>query len=140
MSPARRLADRNPFEIYLLTVTFTASVPAAAGVVLPGSIAEQLPGWPARVWAICLFVGCSCALVGLGWKRPSFTRVSVTGLLLEQVGLVMAGTTTALYGAAIILSVPERGLLAAALALAFGFACLAQAFKIQRFIKAAKPV
>lgn len=140
MSPARRLADRHPFEIYLLAWTFIVSAPASLGLVhVPGSVSEQLPEFAGRAWATGLAIGSATALIGLAWKRPTFPRLSVTGLLLEQVGLVAVGGSTVFYAAVAMFVVGLSALVPAGIVLAFGFACLAQARKIRALLKMSRP-
>lgn len=135
MSPARKLSDRHPFEIYLLSWSFIVSVPGAVGLVpVPSSVAGQLTGWPARVWMVLLALGSAVSLVGLAWHRPPFPLVSRTGLGLERVGLVTVGWATVYYAAAIVNTVMWAGLVPGGIVLAFGLACFAQARKIRRVL------
>ena len=134
--PARRLSDRHPFEVYLLLALLVSAAPAAFGFAqVPQSVEGLVPPVVGRLWAIALWAGCLVAVIGLVWRRPPFPRVSVTGLLLEQVGLTLAGTASILYGAIIVQSAGVRGLISAGAVAAFGAASLAQALKI-RFILA----
>ena len=99
--PARQLTDRHPFEVYLITFAFVSSAPGALGVTgIPPSINALLPGWSGRAWVIGLTVGCGLVLAGLAWKRPPFPRVSVTGLLLERLGLIVVGISSLFYAVA----------------------------------------
>lgn len=140
MSPARKLNDRNPFEIYLLVVAVVTSVPVMLGVApKPGSIIEQLPGWPAQVWATTLAVGSLMALAGIAWKRPGWPLISVTGLLLERVGLFAAGTATTFYSVAVVRTAGISALIPAGLMLAFGLASLVQARKIGKVLRSSRP-
>lgn len=135
MSPARRLNDRHPYEVYLLTLAFLSSLPTAAGVTSPpNSITSQLPGWPARLWAYAVLIGAATALVGLAWKRPRFPLVTVTGLLLEQVGIVILGAACTVYAVAVMFTGGTNALFAGSLTLAFGLASFAQARKIKRVL------
>lgn len=141
MSPARKLNDRNPFEMYLLGAALLTSIPPAVGLTLPpNSIAQQLPGWPARLWAFTLFAGCVTAFVGLAWPRPPWPMVSVTALGLEQVGLTIAGAATTVYGSAALATAGLVALVPAGLSLAFGLACFAQAWKIRQILRVSRPV
>lgn len=140
MSPARRLNDRNPFEIYLLVVAVVTSVPVALGVApKPGSILEQLPGWPAQIWATTLALGSLTALAGIAWKRPGWPLISVTGLLLERVGLFAAGAATTFYAVAVMLTAGRSALIPAGFMLAFGLASLAQARRIGTVVRTSRP-
>jgi hypothetical protein len=139
--PARKLSDRHPFEIFMLSTAMVSSFPAAAGFAPPpNSIAQQLPGWPSRAWAIILMLGCAIALVGLAKRRPPWPVVSVTALGFEQVGLTIAGGSTTIYALAVIASAGVPALVPAGLSLAFGLACFAQAWKIERILRDRPPL
>ena len=139
MSPMRRLSDRHPYEVYLLGWALAASVPAAFGVQPPPrSVVDQMPDWAARSWAITLMIGCIVALTGLSWRRPRATRLSVTGLTLEQVGLVIVGCATVFYSAAALLGVGWSALPPVGVVFAFGLASFAQAWKIERALRAVR--
>lgn len=140
MSPVRKLSDRHPFEIYILAYALVASVPSALGFVqVPISIAQELPGWPARLWAAGLAVGSIVALIGLAWHRPPFPFVSVTGLGLEQVGLTIVGVSAVIYGVAALTSAGAPALVPASIVFAFGVACFAQVLKIRTILSTSRP-
>lgn len=137
MSPTRRLNDRHPFELYLLSWALVGALPAALGFTpAPGSVQGQMPEWAARAWAVSLALGAATALAGLAWPRSRATRVSITGLALEQVGLVTTGCATVFYSAAAILGVGVSVLTPVGVTLAFGLASFAQAWKIERALRA----
>lgn len=139
MSPMRKLGDRHPFEIYILAACALSSLPSAVGVTeVPPSIAGDLTGWQARAWVVGLMLGSLAALFGLGWPRPAFPNISVTGLALERVGLTVVGWSTAFYAGAIIKAVGWPGIINASMALAFGLACFVQAHKIRNVLKTAR--
>lgn len=139
--PARRLNDRHPFEVYLLLALLVSAAPAAFGFAqVPQSVEGLVSPIVGRLWVITLWAGCFVALLGLAWKRPPFPRVSVTGLLLEQVGLTIAGSASILYGAIIVQSAGVRGLISAGAVAAFGLASLAQAIKIRYVLATATKV
>ena len=142
MSPRRSwsLSDRHPFEIYLLVWAFVSSLPAAIGLTpLPPTILRSVDPWQGRTWVVSLTLGCLVALIGLGWRRRSTAtgfRLSVTGLVLEQVGLVTVAAATVFYAGAASLRGGPGALPLAGIILGFGTACAAQAWKIQRVLKA----
>lgn len=141
MSPARRLNDRHPYEIYLLVFTVISTAPGALGIIdVPRSIAGQLTGWQADMWVWGLFIGSLIALAGLAWKRPPYPRITVDGLLLEAVGLVIVGGATIFYAGAVINTGGTNALYAAGVTLAFGAASIAQALKIRRILLDSRPV
>lgn len=131
---------RNPFEIYLLLLAIVTSAPSMLGVApTPSSIEFQL-GIYARVWSFFLFAGCAVALVGIFWPRPRHQeRYSVTGLGLEQTGLVSVAGATIYYSVAIIAVIGSTGLITAGIVLAFGLASGVQALRIHRWMKKLRP-
>lgn len=140
MSPARRLSDRHPFEIYVLVWALVTSAPAAVGLVeVPNSISRQLPGWPSRLWAIALTVGCLTALAGLAWHRPRFPYISPTALGMEQVGLTIVGVAAVLYAASALFAVGAAALIPVGVILGFGVACFVQVWKINRILRQSRP-
>lgn len=139
MSPIRKLGDRHPFEIYILTACALSSFPGAVGLTeIPPSIAGELTGWQARAWVIGLMVGSILALVGLAWHRPPFPNISVTGLAFERIGLVVVGWSTVFYSMMVVTEIGWIGLILASMCMAFGLACFAQAHKIRGVLKTAR--
>jgi hypothetical protein len=137
MSPYRRhrLSDRHPFEVYLLAISFASSLPAALGIAkVPSSVAQQMPGWYGRAWAVSLTVGCGIALLGLAWHRPPYPLLSVTGLGLEQVGLTIVGAAAVVYSVAAVTTVGEVAYVPGGMIFAFGLACFAQVLKIRHIL------
>ena len=92
-----------------------------------------------RAWVIGLTLGCGLVLVGLAWKRPPFPKVSVTGLLLEQFGLIIVGISTLFYAVAAWRFTGWAALVPIGIVLAFGLASFAQARRIRRVLKNASP-
>ena len=138
--PARQLTDRHPFEVYLISFAFVSSAPGALGFTgIPPSIAALLPGWSGRAWVVGLSLGCGLVLAGLMWKRPPFPRVSVTGLLLERLGLIIVGISTLFYAAAAWRLTGAAALIPIGIILGFGLACFIQARRISRVLKSASP-
>ena len=92
-----RLSDRHPFEVYLLALALFTSVLGAAGITPPpASVRVALNPIAGRVWALALAIGCVVALVGIAWHRPK-VGLTVTGLILEQVGLFIVSAATIYY-------------------------------------------
>lgn len=131
---------RNPFEIYLLALSLVSTAPLALGFTRPPtSLSSELGVW-ARVWGIALCIGSLVALVGIMWRRPKNPiKFSVTGLVVEQVGLVAVGGATIYYATAILLLVGNRGLVTSGIVLAYGAAAATQAWRIHRFLRGLEP-
>lgn len=134
----RRLGDRNPYELYLLVLAALSSTPAALGLARPpASVRIQLDPISGQIWAAALALGSLIALIGLVWRRPH-VGLSVTGLLLEQVGLVIAGVATVFYCMMAFATVGWDAAPPVGTVLAFGLASFAQAEKIENVIWALK--
>lgn len=135
--PYQPLSDRHPFEVYLLVWASVTSLPAALGLT-PVSIVlrEQAGQGVGRIWSCALALGCLIALLGLGWRRPVRGCLSVTGLTLEQIGLITVAGSTIFYSAAALLRSGFSSLAVVGVILGVGTASIAQAWKIQRVLKA----
>lgn len=123
----------NPFEIFLMLVgilygTQIVIEPLIPGVrINPQTVAGQLTPPSAYVWAVALLVGGVLTLVGLGWRNR------VTGIVLEQIGLVTVGSACVFYVVAIILLFGfDVGAFPGAITTAFGLACFARWFQLQK--------
>lgn len=84
--------NRRPTAITYKAFLFVLWTPTALGLVpLPGSL-ENTPGIYGQTAAVSVAFGCFVSLVGLCWPRER-----LTGLTLEQVGLVAIGGGCMLY-------------------------------------------
>jgi hypothetical protein len=143
MMRVRRLdSARNPFELLLLVLGLVSGLPLLWGAPAPGSAAELLGPVLVHVWAYMLVLGCLTALAGVWWTWPArwihhLHPRAVTGLLIEQVGLVAVGVGTLVYGIGIVaLDSQGRGL-AAGISFGYGLACFWRAGQIQHWVRAA---
>jgi hypothetical protein len=84
----------DPLEKWTTAET-TFLIGGAAGGVVAGLIAAQLPGWPSSSWnplGIGTFVGCLIPSIIKSW-RPLFlisAAFALFGLMLEPLGLMVA--------------------------------------------------
>jgi len=87
-------------------------------------------------WAGGIAVGALIAFAGIFWPRPkSPTKLTVTGLLLEQVGLVISGVSCLFYVAAVLWVVGWPGMFPCALPAGFAVANFILARRIQRLLR-----
>lgn len=130
MSPWRQptLSGRHPFEVFLLTMCAVSGVPLAFGAPRPGSINSQLPEALAVGWGITLALGSVTALAGIWWRNR------VSGIILEQIGLVAVGWAAIIYGAAAVIFAGWSAALPASLVLGFGVACLVRWRQLQKIL------
>lgn len=126
MTATATAKSRHPFELFTLILCVAVGVPALVADARPGSINEALPHWAVDVWGAGLAGGAIVALVGIGWSNR------VTGLILEQVGLVAVGCATLVYAAGALVTVGVTALVPAGIVAAFGLSCLWRWLQIQR--------
>lgn len=134
-------SGRNPFELFVLTLSLLTSAPLLIGAAPPpGSTTELLGPTLVHVWAGILVFGCLVALTGVWWTWLRWIHLwrprTATGLLIERVGLVAVGVGDIIYGIAVFGIGGGRGVLAGGIVLGFGLACWWRAWLIRRWIKA----
>jgi hypothetical protein len=121
--------NRRPTAITYKALIGLMWMPTALGLVpLPGSL-ENTPGIYGQTCAAAVVIGCIISLVGLVWPRSR-----LTGLTVEQVGLVSIGGGCTLYFVALF-GVPRLtdALPAMGFAVAFAVASVVQFILIWRF-------
>lgn len=131
-----RPSARHPFEVYLLLLSIVSGLPILFGSPAPGSIEAAMPHWGVRVWGAGLALGAVVALLGVLKTRPDSKArtVSVTGLVLEQVGLVMVASSTLLYVVVALVYVGVSAIVPIGIVAAYGISCLMRWVQIQRAI------
>lgn len=81
----------NPWESFIGILGTISAIPLMFGHK-PTSIERLLPDWLAFAWAVMLFLGCLCMMMGLMLHKP----------LIERLGLQIFGPSTIVYGSAIV--------------------------------------
>ena len=145
MSPLRTrqaLSGRHPFEVFLLVLSVVTGAPGASGQAPPpSSIAAVTDPTAARLWSIGLVVGATVALVGVAWPKPrDRAKVSITGLSLEQVGLVGVAAVGTYYGVVVVLAVGAGALVAAGIIVAYAASCWVRAWQLQGIIRGTRAI
>lgn len=129
------MSGRHPFELYLLYLTLLVSVPIVLGAApRPGSVADLLPDLMAWGWSLILAVGSAVALLGIFWRER------VTGLIAEQVGLVLVGVATLAYTVMVFHAVGDDGLVQIAIVGGYGASCIRRYFQIQQILDVAHQI
>ena len=126
-----RLRSRQPFQLWVLIVSFIYSIPGMAfTAVRPGSLQATVGPVGTVVWSAMLFLGTGCALLGIfGYRRNR-----ATGLGLEQWGCLTVGAAT-LYDAAIILYANGwRASFSAAMLIGLGVASFARSRQLHKLL------
>jgi hypothetical protein len=121
--------NRRPTAITYKSFLAVLWTPTALGLVpLPGSLANT-PGIYGQTAAVAVVVGCVTSLIGLLWWGQR-----LTGLTIEQVGLVSIGGGCTLYLVA-LMGVPQPlvALPAMAFAAAFSAGAVVQFIMIWKF-------
>lgn len=127
-------SSRHPFELFTMALCAFVGLPLLAGDARPGSINELLPDWAADIWGGMLVLGAITALVGIFWRNR------VTGIVLEQVGLMAVGLGTLFYGVGVGLSVGQDGIYAMIFVFGFGTSCIWRYFQLARFLRTLRHV
>ena len=113
---------RHPFQTFIMALALVSVATTILAGVEPSSIEATLPGWVVFGWFLMLGVGCSLSLAGAYW-RGGYTLA----LTLERIGLDFTGIAGVIYGLCVVGFAGLGGLVAAAIVLAFGAACLVRA-------------
>lgn len=126
-------AGRHPFQTFMLVLCIASGLPLLFGQPTSGSIESNLPHWMAVTWGLSLLVGSTLGLLGSFWRGDYDT-----GLLLERMGLDLAGFAAVAYSVIVVISTGWLGLLAGAIVLGFGASCLTRARDIGRIFHRAR--
>lgn len=131
------LPDRHPYEIYLTLFVLATSLPSALGITpLAPSIRGVLDPWVGRTWVIILSISAGLVLIGISWRRPrGSNRVSVTGVLIEQVGLVAIAMGSAIYTYSAFHLAGLAALTQVGYVAGYGIASASLALRIQKVIR-----
>lgn len=119
------------FELMVLLMGGLVAIPLVAGALpAPSSTASFLPPHLLDIWAWMLLIGAALGAAGLLW----FGR-KVTGLVLEQVGLIMFAGAVLLYVTGLVSRVTWGAAIPTALVLGFGAACLIRTVQLRDEIR-----
>lgn len=88
---------------------------AAVGLTQSSAMAEILPWWGIRIWAVALAVGCVAWLVGLTSVHEDSGSLVLTRLPAMILGLHLVSITCLTYAVAVFLFAGWLGLLTATL-------------------------
>jgi hypothetical protein len=127
--------SRHPIVIYMLSLLIVSSLTIVFGAPAPGSVNASLPRWGVYLWAGSLFAGATSILWGLKLQEYIGKR-SVSGALLEQVGMAMLAAAGTLYSVAAVVVAGWPALIPAGLVLGLALACGYRWWKIRGQIKA----
>lgn len=123
--------SRHSFELYGLGLCVAFGFPLIFGNATPGSIAATLSPLQQDIWGVMLCLGATIAIVGIAWKDR------VTGIILEQIGLMAVGCSTILYALVILYATGSSGYLSAGIIGSFGLACISRWRRLGKALKRA---
>lgn len=130
MEQRRRHPLDKPFELFLLALCLLQGV----GILLTGpppeSISAILDQRLILLWGGLLAIGSFAALLGIFWRG----RI-ISSYIIEQVGLILCGGGTLVYGLAVFNLASWRGSFAGGISLAFSLACVVRTRTLQRLIR-----
>ena len=104
---------KQPISVMAAVFGIPAGVTSLFGQARSAALAELLPWWAGKMWALCLAAGCAAWLAGLSSTRQINGQLVVERLALLLLGLRLLSMAAAVYGAALIITSGWAGLLAA---------------------------
>lgn len=134
--PYKSIRLRYPYEVFLLLWCLVVAAPAALGAKTSGAAQQQMSALEIRLWSVSLMVGSALALAGIFWSRRN-AKSQITGLLLEEVGLIIVGFGAAIYGIMIWKATGSGALFALGIVFGFSTASFAQAIMLYRSVQRA---
>lgn len=130
-----RIRSRHPFQLFMLIASFLYSLPGLAFTgIRPGSVQETVGPVGTIVWSIFLCLGTGAALLGIFGFRSD----RATGLTLEGLGLLSAGSATAYYALIVVYANGPTALFSALVMVAFGAACIVRAVQLRNLLRAVR--
>ena len=103
------LTRHDPYKVMFLMFLVVSSVTQLLSGAAPNSIDALLPPWFHITFLVTFGAGCLVALVGL------YVHNVVTGIFMERYGLTVAIWGLTIYGLAVLVTAPLKGLLVVAL-------------------------
>lgn len=98
----------------------------------PNSVRMVLHGWPLTVWTVSIIIGPLLSIIGIYWRGRL-----VTGLGIEQVGLVLLTGGCILYDVALffVLGKAQGGLFVSSFVTAIAVANIWRSLQIRRRVQ-----
>ena len=132
VQPATRY-PADPRAVFVLGFAIAVGIPLVVARIAPGSIADVMPLWGVVAWAWGLVIGSCVTLIGM-------TRQTTTGIIIEQIGSVIVGVVTIIYGACTVLVVGPGAGVAAGIIVGFGLSCFYRWFQLDALLRASQIV
>lgn len=122
------VAQRNPFEVYLLSVGAVLGFLRIAFGFQSSSTLDSLDPAVLKVWSWLVTSGCLIGLIGLSLPKKWIE----TGLQLERYAMTVVGIGLLVYAGIVWGQAGQAGLWAASTNAAFALACLTRSVQISR--------
>lgn len=105
----------SPLDVMFVFMGLPSSLVTLLGLTHSSALAELLPWWGIRIWALALFAGCVAWLVGLTSVQEDEGVRVLTRLPALILGLHLVSITCLTYAVAVILFAGWFGFLTATL-------------------------
>lgn len=124
--PAARY-PADPRAVFILALSVFGGLTALLLDAAPDTLNSVLPHWSVLIWGILLTAGSALTLFGMA-------RQTVSGIILEQVGSVIVGSSTLYYSLIALAVVGPNALQSLIIVAAWGVACFIRWIQLQALI------
>lgn len=119
------LRVRDPLEIMVCSLFLVSCVGQILSGEVPNAIAALIPNWFRYLWLVLISLGCVVTLAGVFWRNH------VTGMFIEQVGLMAIGGSVLFYGLSLAYLAPTA--FVSAMTITIGLSFLGRWWVLRRF-------
>lgn len=131
MKPDPMGERRNPFQVYMVSLSIVAGIPSALGEPPSGSVSSALDSGYLEVWGCMLLLGGLTAMMGMFWQGSA-----TNGLFVKRFGLLSLGIANMIFGLIILQHFAWDRAYVALTMLGFAGACFLRAWYVSKHIKA----
>lgn len=121
--PASRF-PADPRAVFVLALSVFSGATALLLDAGPDTLNAVMPGWAVTIWGTLLMLGSALTLAGM-------CRLTVGGIIAEQIGSVTVGATTVFYSAVAFLLVGADALQSVGIIFAWGLSCFIRWVQLQ---------
>lgn len=123
----------DPRAVFILSLAIVAALPLIITGARPESIEALLPRWAVVLWGISLLAGAAVTLAGM-------SRQTVDGIITEQVGSVLTGFATIIYGVTLFSVGEVEALLTCSFVWGFGISCFWRWAQLQTLLNESQEI
>jgi hypothetical protein len=124
--PAARY-PADPRAVFILALSVFSGITTLALKAAPESLEAILPQWGVILWSVMLTVGSIVTLLGMAFQ-------TMNGIVAEQVGSVIVGSTTVFYSGLALYVIGPAAFQTIGIILAWGLACFIRWIQLQVLI------